>query len=190
MNTAYVLLRAGYADWEAASALAELRRTFGFSVKTLGLTSEIVVSMGGLTVIPDLPLSAFVPESAGALILPGGESWMNGEVPQVSEAVRAIVTLRRPVAAICAATLALAHAGLLDDRLHTSNGKSFIGKYVHEYRGQEFYRSSPAVCDRCVITANGLAPFAFAARIFRALAPERERDIETYEELYSLGLFD
>lgn len=106
MKTAYVLLRTGYADWEAASALAELRRTFGFSVRTMGLTSEIIVSMGGLKVIPDLLLSAFVPESADVLILPGGECWMNGEVPPVSEAVRAIVTLRRPVAAICAATLA------------------------------------------------------------------------------------
>ena len=190
MNTAYALLRTGYADWEAASALAELRRTFGFSVKTIGLTSETVVSMGGLKVTPDLALSAFVPESADILILPGGESWTNGEVAEVSEVVRAMVNLSRPVAAICAATLALAHAGLLDDRLHTSNGKNFIGKYVSEYRGEEFYRASPAVCDRCVITANGLAPFAFAGQIFRALAPGRERDIETYEKLYSHGLLD
>jgi hypothetical protein len=48
MKTAYVLLRDGYADWEPASALAELRRTFGFSVRTIGLTSEMIVSMGGL----------------------------------------------------------------------------------------------------------------------------------------------
>jgi putative intracellular protease/amidase len=190
MNTAYVLLRTGYADWEAASALAELRRTFGFAVKTIGLAAETVVSMGGLKIMPDLPLSAFVSESADILILPGGESWTEGEVPQVSEVLRAMVTQSRLVAAICAATLALAHAGLLEDRLHTSNGKSFIGKYVHDYRGEEFYRASPAVHDRCVITANGLAPFAFAAEIFRALAPGRERDIETYEKLYSRGLVD
>lgn len=190
MKTAYVLLRTGYADWEAASALAELRRTFGFAVKSIGLAEEPLVSMGGLKVMPDLALSAFVAESADILILPGGESWMDGEVHQVSEVVRTMVTLGRPVAAICAATLALAHGGLLDNRLHTSNGKSFIGKYVHDYRGAEFYRASPAVSDRGVITANGLAPFAFAAEIFRALAPGRERDIETYEKLYSRGLLD
>lgn len=190
MNTAYVLVQTGYADWEPASALAELRRTFGFSVKTLGLTSETVISMGGLKVTPDLPLSAFVPKSADILILPGGESWMKGVVPEVSEAVQAMVTLDRPVAAICAATLALAHCGLLDNHLHTSNGKNFIGQYVREYCGEAFYRASPAIRDRCVITANGLAPFAFAAEIFRALAPGRERDIETYEKLYSRGLLD
>src|SRR5258705_12961397 len=77
---------------------------------------------------------------------------------------------------------------MLDDRLHRSNGKNFIGKYVPDYRGEEFYRASPAVRDRCGITANGLAPFAFAAEIFRALAPEREHDTETYEKLYSRGL--
>jgi putative intracellular protease/amidase len=190
MNTAYVLVQTGYADWEPASALAELRRTFGFSVKTIGLTSEAVVSMGGLKVMPDLCLSAFVPESADLLILPGGETWTNGEVPEVSEVVRTMVTLRRPVAAICAATLALAHGGLLDDRLHTSNGKNFIEKYAPEYRGAEFYRASPAISDRSVITANGLAPFAFAAEIFRALAPQRERDIKIYEKLYARGLPD
>ena len=51
-------------------------------------------------------------------------------MPEVSHAVRAVVRLGRPVAAICAATLALAHAGLLNDRLHTSNGAAFIEKHV------------------------------------------------------------
>jgi putative intracellular protease/amidase len=190
MSTAYVLVLAGYADWEPASALAELRRTFGFSVKTIGLTSGTLTTMGGLRVIPDLALQEFVPESADILILPGGEVWKNAEVPEISSAVRAMVALNRPVAAICAATLALAHCGLLDDRLHTSNGRDFIGKYVREYRGEEFYRASPSVTDRAVITANGLAPFAFAAEIFRALVPERKRDIELYEKLYSRGLLD
>lgn len=190
MKTAYVLLRSGYADWEPASALAELRRTFGFSVRTIGLTSETVVSMGGLRVIPDLTLPEFEPESADILILPGGDSWTKREVPQVSKAAQTMVSLSRPVAAICAATLALAYAGLLDERSHTSNGKTFIGKYVPQYRGEKLYQTSPSVSDSFVITANGLAPFAFAAEIFRALAPERKGDIETYEKLYSHGMLD
>ena len=190
MNTAYVLIRSGFADWEAASAMAELRRTFGFSVKTIALSTETLVSMGGLRVNPDLNLSAFVPQSADVLIIPGGESWTHGELPEVSKAARAMVELGRPVAAICAATLALAHCGLLDDRLHTSNGKNFIKEHVREYRGEKFYRASPAVRDRSVITANGLAPFAFAAEIFRALAPKREPDIAIYEVLYSRGSLD
>ena len=83
--------------------------------------------------------------------------------------MRAVAALSRPVAAICAATLALAHAGLLDNRLHTTNGKDFIEKHVSQYH---------------------LAPFAFAAEIFRALVPDREDDIKFYESLYSRGLMD
>lgn len=190
MNTVYLLIFNGYADWEAASALAELRRTFGFSVKAVGMTGEPVVSMGGLKVVPDLALSEFEPEMASMLILPGGDSWMGGELPEISSAVQRMISVNRPVAAICAATLALAHAGLLDDRLHTSNGKDFIGKYVHRYRGQELYRPLQSVSDRSVTTANGLAPFAFAAEIFRTLAPERAEEIAKYEKLYSHGLLD
>jgi putative intracellular protease/amidase len=190
MNTVYLLISNGYADWEPASALAELRRTFGFSVKTMGMTGEPIVSMAGLKVVPDLALSEFEPEMASMLMLPGGDGWMGGEFSEISSIVRRMISLNRPVAAICAATLALAHAGLLDDRLHTSNGKDFIGKYVPQYRGAALYRPLPSVSDRSVITANGLAPFAFAADIFRTLAPERAEEIAIYEKLYSRGLLD
>jgi putative intracellular protease/amidase len=146
--------------------------------------------MGGFAVTADLSLREFAPETASILILPGGDAWMEGEAAEVSYAVRAVIALSRPVAAICAATLALAHAGLLNDRLHTSNGKGFIEKYVPDYQGQNLYRPLRSVRDKCVVTANGLAPFAFAAEIFRALVPEREEDIAIYESLYSHGLLD
>jgi putative intracellular protease/amidase len=189
-KTAYVLLPDGYADWEAASAMAELRRTFGYSVLTIGLNSGIIFSMGGLRVTPDLCLSQFSPEMAAILVLPGGEAWVTQEISYVSKAVRATVEQGRPVAAICAGTLALAHAGLLNDRLHTSNGRGFLAQHVREYHGEHLYRAVPAITDRLVITANGLAPFAFAAEIFRSLTPERRKDIEFYENLYSKGLLD
>jgi hypothetical protein len=53
--------------------------------------------------------------------------------------------------------------------LHTTNGIDFIVKHVSQYH---------------------LAPFAFAAEIFRALVPDREDDIKFYESLYSRGLMD
>jgi putative intracellular protease/amidase len=161
---------------------------FGFAVKAVGLAAETVVTMGGLKVMPDLPLSAFVPESADILILPGGESWTDGEVPQVSEVVRAMVALSRPVAAICAATLAWLTAGCSTIVCIRATARTSSGSMSTSYRGEEFYRASPAARDRCVITANGLAPFAFAVETFRASATERERDIETYGKLYSHGV--
>lgn len=180
----------GFADWEPASALAELRRTFGFATRSLAMSREPVVSMGGLRVVPDATLADFEPASADILILPGGDSWMAGEKPEITAAIRAMAEARRPIAAICAATLALAHARLLDDRLHTSNGTGFIEKHVPRYAGASFYRAAPAVFDRGVITASGVAPIAFAAEIFRLMAPERAQDIAMYERLYERGLIE
>ncbi|HEY2422731.1 MAG TPA: DJ-1/PfpI family protein [Chthoniobacterales bacterium] len=189
-QTAYLFIFDGFADWEPASALAELRRTFGFSVQTVGLTRNVVTSMGGIKVLPDLSISEVQPDLANVLILPGGDAWMRGEVKEVTCFVKGLTDAGRPVAAICAATLSLAHAGLLEDHRHTSNGDGFIAKYVPKYRGQLLYRKVRAATDGNVITANGLAPFAFAAQIFRYVAPDRENDIATYEALYSRGLLD
>jgi len=189
-RTACVFVFDGFADWEPASALAELRRSFGFATRSFALSREPAVSMGGLRVVPDATIDEFEPASADILILPGGESWMAGERLEITAAVRAMAEASRPIAAICAATLALAHAGLLDDRLHTSNGAGFIQKYVPAYAGASFYRAAPAVSDRGIITASGVAPIAFAAEIFRLMAPEREQDIAMYESLYARGLIE
>ena len=189
-RTAYVFIFDGFADWEPASALAELRRTFGFSVQTVGLKRNAVTSMGGMKVLPDRAISEAQLDPASVLILPGGDAWMRREIEEVTTFIRAFAETGRPVAAICAATLSLAHAGLLDNHQHTSNGSGFIAKHVPNYRGQELYRRVRAVTDGNVITANGLAPFAFAAEIFRSVAPDRENDIVTYETLYSRGLLD
>jgi putative intracellular protease/amidase len=189
-RTAYFFVFDGFADWEAASALAELRRTFGFSVATFSLGRDPVVSMGGITVAVDLQIGDVRPESAEILILPGGDAWMEREIDAMTTLIRAVHQHGRPIAAICAATVALAHAGLLDGHRHTSNGAGFLAKFVPAYRGDGLYVKAPAVRDRLVITANGLSPFAFAAEIFRAVAPERAADIDTYAALYARGLLD
>jgi putative intracellular protease/amidase len=187
---AYLFVFDGFADWEPASALAELRRTFGFSVQTVGLTRNSVKSMGGLRILPDVLVGEAQTDLARILILPGGDAWMGGEMKEVTSFVKAVTGAGKPVAAICAATLSLAHAGLLDDHRHTSNGNDFIPKYVPKYRGRELYQKVRAVRHGNVITANGLAPFAFAAEIFRTVAPDRINDILAYERLYSRGLLD
>ena len=48
----YLLIVEGFADWEPAHALAELRRHGRFRVESVGLTLEAVHSMGGLAVVP------------------------------------------------------------------------------------------------------------------------------------------
>ena len=48
----YLLVVDGFADWEPAHAVAELRRHGQYRVESVGLTSAPVRSMGGITVLP------------------------------------------------------------------------------------------------------------------------------------------
>src|SRR5262249_21127400 len=122
--------------------------------------------MGRLKVVPDLSIAEVEPDRVSALILPGGDTWMEGEISDVTNLVKRIFHSGKPVAAICAQTLALAHVRLLEDHRHTSNGSRLIPKYVPKHRGHALYQRIPDVADGNVITATGLAPFAFAAEIF------------------------
>jgi hypothetical protein len=46
-----LLVSVGYADWEPNYALAELRRSGGLQVETVGFAAEPVRSMGGVRVV-------------------------------------------------------------------------------------------------------------------------------------------
>jgi putative intracellular protease/amidase len=166
-----VLIFDGFADWEPAHALAELRRRGKRTIRTVGLTNAPVVSMGGLRIVPDTELSAVRAEDVELLILPGGDMWQTDAYPR--EALESLIAELRstdtPIAAICAGTLALARARVLDDRRHTSNMGSYLRHYAAEYGGADHYVDAPAVSDRHVITASGLASVDFARAIFAEL---------------------
>jgi len=113
----------------------------------MGLNASEIVSVAGLRVMPDLSLGGFVKDSAAILILPGGNFWTQGELPEVvtggargdcressgghdlrrNAGTRALRPARRP--------------------LHTSNGREFMGQFVKSYRGAEFYRPSFRPCE-------------------------------------------
>jgi len=63
-----VLVFEGYADWEPAYALAELRRSGGLQVETVGFAAEPVRSMGGVRVVPDLTLEVVKLTALGSVV--------------------------------------------------------------------------------------------------------------------------
>ena len=69
----YLLVVDGFADWEPAHALAELRRNGDYRVESVSLTSAPVQSMGGLRVLPSTTVSEVDPADVAAFILPGGD---------------------------------------------------------------------------------------------------------------------
>ena len=160
----------GFADWEAAHALAELRRHGRYRVQVVGLTRQPVESMGGVTVQPDCSLSELDLEDVAAFILPGGDRWEREPVErELADVLTALSERAVPIAAICAATTVVARVGLLRGRRHTSNGRTYLKRQVPEYAEAAGYVDAPAVRDRGLITASGLADVEFAREIMAEL---------------------
>jgi putative intracellular protease/amidase len=177
-KSVHLLAVDGYADWEPAHAIAELRRHGGYRVETVGLTRAPVTSMGGMTVLPSRPIAEVDPSEVAVFILPGGDRWQEAPIePELTGLLRDLDGRAVPIAAICAATVAIARIGLLRGRRHTSNGLAYLRKYVPDYTEDEHYSAVPAVRDRHLITASGLADVEFARELFEELEvltpPER-----------------
>lgn len=183
-----ILVFDGFADWEPAFALAGVRRWGSLSVVTYGYSTQTVTSMGGLRVLPDRSITEVVVSQTRIFLLPGGDAWLT-EYPQplLHSLLQALIAGAVPVAGICAATIALARAGLFANRAHTSNGASFISEHASGYRDPSLYRNALAVRDRSVISASGLGAVEFAREIFAELGILNETDLRLYERMYRQG---
>jgi putative intracellular protease/amidase len=120
-DTIYFLIFEGFADWQAALALCEIRRPGDWQVRTVGFSSAAVVSMGGLAVQPDVSLAQIDLARAAMLIVPGGHLWLRGEGSEAVAILREARNAGVPVAAIDTGVVALGRARLLDDVRHTGN---------------------------------------------------------------------
>lgn len=178
----------GFADWEASYAIAELRRSAGLPVITVGYSGEPVVSMGGLCVLPDFDLAEIDAEQVRILILPGGALW---EQKPLDDGLGALLSklsaTRTPIAAICAATTAMARGGFLKGRKHTSNGLDYLKREVLDYAEEANYVDTLAVRDHGLITASGLGAVEFAREIFVELGVFSKEDLETWYRMFKTG---
>jgi putative intracellular protease/amidase len=166
----HLLVVEGFADWEPAHAVAELRRHGHYHVESVGLTMAPVRSMGGITVLPSKTLADMDPAQVAVFILPGGDRWERSPIePELEAALRRVDRQSVPIAAICAATVAISRLGLLKGRRHTSNGLDYLRSLVPDYNEAANYVDAPAVRDRTLITASGLGDVEFARELFEEL---------------------
>ena len=166
----YLLVVEGFADWEPAHAVAELRRQGQYRVETVGLASAPVESMGGLRVLPSVVVNDVNPADVAAFILPGGDRWEQTPVePEIEQLLYRLDALDVPIAAICAATVAITRLGLLRGRRHTSNGLEYLRGHAPGYAEAANYVDLPAVRDRGLITASGLGDVEFTRELFEEL---------------------
>jgi putative intracellular protease/amidase len=184
----HALVFDGFADWEPAFALAELRRSGGLEVMTVGFDRRPIRSMGGLQVVPDRVLAEVDPAAVRLILLPGGDLW-EGPYPrtELETLLHDLQSTRVPIAAICGGTLALARAGLLDDRRHTSNELAYLERMVPEYAGASRYVDALAVRDDGLITASGVGATEFAREIFEELEVFSAADRPIWYHLFKYG---
>ncbi len=155
-----------YADWEIGYALAELHRLGNIEIVTVGFSEQPVTSMGGLLIHPHIVLSQVAPSQALLFLLSGGSLW---EQEYPCETIHMLEHHAVPIAAICAATTVLGHAGLFANRKHTSNSLRYIEKLVPSYASHAMYCDALAVTDKNIITASGLGSVDFTLNILTLL---------------------
>lgn len=161
-------------DWEYGYLMAELNSGRYFkkdaapiNVMTVGANKDMITTMGGLSIKPDMSLDECTFESKDLLILPGGTTWSEDIHQPILERIGQALEHGTIVAAICGAVEGLANRGYLDTRKHTSNNLEYTKMVCPHYKGEAFYESGPAVADGNLITASGIAPLEFAKEVLK-----------------------
>lgn len=194
MVNVYVYVMETMADWELAHVMAELHSKRFFkkdakeiAVKTVGVTKNAVRSMGGLTITPDLALDEMEVSSENVLLLPGADTWSDPANFAVITKAKEMLEVGGLVTAICGATVALAMAGMLNDRPHTSNGVGFLDMFCPDYTGAKHYVDEPAVRDGNLITAAGSAGLFYAKTVLEYLDVMKADTLEHWYAYFSTG---
>ena len=194
MFTVYVYVMDTLADWELGHVTAELHSGRFFKAdapevrtKTVGRTMESIRTMGGLTVLPDCTVDDIAVDAQSVLLLPGGNTWDRPEQGAIIRKAEELLSVGATVCAICGATVALAHAGLLNDRPHTSNGEGFLDTMCPGYRGQRHYVAAPSVSDGNLITASGTGALLWTKQIIERLGVFRPDTLEAWYAYFNTG---
>ena len=190
----YVYIFDTLADWELGYVTAELNSGRFFkkdaprvSVKTVGISKEPVKTMGGLTIVPDCVIDDIAVNDKSVLLLPGGNTWDNPKHGTIVKKAEELLSVGATVCAICGATVALANAGLLDQRPHTSNGTGFLEMTCPNYKGQSFYIDKLSVSDHNLITAGATGALLWTRQIIEHLGVFQSDTLDFWYEFFNTG---
>ena len=174
MARVLVPLAAGCEELEAVTIIDLLRRA-GIEVVTAGLQPGIVKASRGTQLVPDATLDSVLREDFDMVVLPGG---MPG-AQHLKEDSRILALLKRMAeqgrytAAICAAPMVLAEAGLLAGRRATSY-PGFLDKMA--VPGMAYLKDA-VVADGKVLTSRGPGTaMDFALMLVEVLSGKAKRD--------------
>lgn len=195
MVTVYVYVLNTLADWELGYVTAELNAGRFFkagqprvTLRTVSDSREPITTMGGLTIVPDCATEDLPVGENCVLLLPGANTWDDPRHGAILDKAKELLAVGATVCAICGATVALANAGLLDHRPHTSNGPGFLEMVSPGYKGQRFYVDKPSVADNNLITAGSTGSLLFAKQIIEHLGVFQPDTLEAWYGYFGTGV--
>jgi len=176
MKRVLVPLAEGFEELEAVTVIDILRRA-GIEVVVASLAGSPVTGSHGIRISADTPLAALAEHDFDMIALPGGMPGADHlkKDSRIAGLVRRLHDAGRPVAAICAAPMVLAAAGVLDGRRATSY-PGFLAD-----AGRTTVVDEAVVVDGGVITSRGPGTaLDFALALVEALAgPAARRETES-----------
>jgi len=179
----HMLVFDGFADWELALISCEINKSGKYKMKTVGFSENIVCSMGGIKVVPDIRINDIEKEDVCLFMFPGGDMWTLEENYQITSILQELKQKGVILAGICGATVAFARAGLLQGIKYTSNTRNFLQKYVSNCSIGD-YVDYPAVADRNIITASGVGSVEIAYEIIKQLEIYDQEDQKQWLQIF------
>ena len=109
MSTIYVYVLDTLADWELGHVTSELNSGRFFkqgaqrvSLKTVSYSKEPIITMGGLTILPNCSIDDMAVDESSMLLLPGADTWNDPKHAPVIQKAGEFLSLG---AAVCACLL-------------------------------------------------------------------------------------
>lgn len=174
MASVLVPLAPGCEELEAVTIIDLLRRA-GIEVTSAGLADGPVTASRGTVLVPDATLDEALGRDYDMVVLPGGmpgAANLDGD-PRIKALLRDMAQRGKYTAAICAAPMVLARAGLLAGKRATSY-PGFVDKMALP---DTTYGTEPVVRDGTVVTSRGPGTaMDFALELIELLAGKAKRD--------------
>ncbi|WP_424555133.1 DJ-1/PfpI family protein [Streptococcus agalactiae] len=191
MKKVYMYVQDTMADWEHGYLMQALTLQSFLSKKmvsfhTVGKTLQSITTASGIRVVPEISLKDIDIKNTAALILIGGDTWLEEDNSEILDIASQLLQQEILVAAICGATLGLADRCELNTRFHTSNA-SFYPEMSSNYTGQKYYSDDVAVSDGNLITASSAGSLLWAKLIIENLGLYSQETSEAWFDYFSTG---
>ncbi len=166
MRKVIIVLADGFEEVEAISVIDVLRRA-EINVTVVGLISTVVEGSHGVKIIADKRITEVDSNNFDMLVLPGGPAYKKLENSKnVIDIIKRFDQKKKFIAAICAAPVVLAKAGIIENRI------------VTVYPGMEKEvprpREARIIVDRNIITAQGAgSSLEFSLKLVEILSSKK-----------------